>query len=103
MATDWGINVSLGSSIDKTPLDLERKEIGDWVKVIDSISFTDMKKSNLWPGDPNLDLKLMVIEVGILSECAWDEHLSINQDLIVINTESKIKFRVSSNHVKLVK
>lgn len=101
MATDNGITVLIGRF--KQFLDTDTKEIGDWVKVIESTSFTTMDKKNLPPTDPNLDTKLMVIEAGILSEIAYNEHLSFNQDLIVVNPETKIKFRVSSNHVKLVK
>lgn len=101
MATDNGITVLIGGF--KQSLDTDTKEIGDWVKVIESTSFTTMDKQNISPYDHNLEPKLMVIEAGILSEIAYNEHLSFNQDLIVVNPETKIKFRVSSNHVKLVK
>lgn len=88
--------------------DLREKSVGDIVIVWDGSSFTDMNGKEVYLTDfgDYMSKRYIVSEKGLefvkesvlchlLDDCVW------TQDLVVIDLETNISYRVSSDHVKL--
>ena len=90
--------------IETDPQVLIKKEIGDRVEVIDYSSVTNENGDEFEGNDYNnvdFDMTFIVIETNLKNQYKTT-FVTYIQDLIIVNPITKIKYRVSSNHVRVL-
>jgi hypothetical protein len=78
------------------------KEVGDRVKVWDGSSLTDIHGNERYVIEPPFTIREYFIVISIHQDEMYRDEYEANQDLIIANPETKEKFRVSSDGVRII-
>ena len=92
--------------IDKKFRDTEVKEIGDRVQIIDYSSVTRIDGSHIDELDEDMqfDADIYFIVIKTREKSLFDAVFTkFNQDLIIVNSQTNMEYRVTSGHVTIYK
>lgn len=84
--------------------DLDKKEIGDRVICMDFTTITRLDGSDFDESDTQMQFNsnIYLIVIADKQKSHYDSAFAIyNQDLIIVNPKTNIKYRAFSGHVKL--
>jgi hypothetical protein len=90
--------------VETDPKVLIKKEIGDRVEVIDYSSVTNENGEEFEGDDYNnveFNMMFIVIETNLRNQYKTT-FVTYQQDLIIVDPKTKRKYRVSSNHVRVL-
>ena len=91
--------------LNETFRDTETKEIGDRVNVIDFSSCTNLKGRRIdFKNIDDIDFNTKFIVIETRQNITYDvEYTVFNQNLVIVDPLSNMKYRINSGHIKLLK